>query len=267
MERQGIGPWACGFMVALLSLGGCTTTTESVSIPNGGDQAHPSEAADNRPLKPTAKMKTDFGHVAISQGKLGIAEEQFRGALKLDRKYAPAYQGLAKLYLMVNEPDRALGTIDEGLLVAPDDAALWNERAVAYMRKKDSAKAVEAAERAVRLAPGQKLHLENLASMLAVHGQVDRAFDTYCGFLPPAEARYRIAGICHSKGDKSLSVEQLRLACHADPRHERAQKMLRQVESGSPEILPAGHTTPNGQKIDRSVRPAAIKENDSSPSP
>ncbi len=61
------------------------------------------------------------GVAALQDGDLATAEERFRAALELFDKLAPAYSGLAGIYLQQKKPQAALEAAQRLLALEPDD--------------------------------------------------------------------------------------------------------------------------------------------------
>lgn len=185
-----------------------------------------------RPQKPSAKVLTDFGFVEITLEHPEKAEVLFEQAIQRDSKHVMAYVGLAKVHAHKSRFGKAQEVLDRGLKKKPKSPELYNELAILRTRQKDYPGAVQAMVKAVNLAPENEEYRVNLAGMLAMSGRIDEAYQHYVKVLSPGEARYRIAGVLYSKGDRDGSLAQLEQGIKEQPGHAESVDMLQRLTGG-----------------------------------
>lgn len=192
--------------------------------------------------EPTAKMLADFGNIQAAMTHYQQAEELFLRSLSLDAKFEPAYVGLSKVYQLTNRDEMAMQSLEAGLKKLPKSPPIWNEIAVLHSRQGNLPKAMAAAEKALKGDPQNTTYLANYGNMLALAGRIDQSHAVLSRCLAPADARFQIAGILYSQGNKDASRQQLRLALQTDPRHLKSAQALSQID-GNPNI-PVNYQTP-----------------------
>jgi len=122
---------------------------------------------------------------AVSRYKNGVVQERagnlreafqlYQGALEVDPDYVAARADVARLELFSGAPERAIETVKAGLEKHPDDASLLTVRAVARSQLKDTAGAIEDAERAVKLDPRNENAIAALAGLYGSSGRPQEA--------------------------------------------------------------------------------------------
>jgi len=111
----------------------------------------------------------------VVQDRLGNVREAYQfyqGALSIDPDLTAARIELGRLEVFGAAPERALETVKPGLEKHPDDAGLLTVRAAARAGMKDSAGAIEDAERAHALDPKSENALAVLAGLYSSNGRV-----------------------------------------------------------------------------------------------
>jgi tetratricopeptide (TPR) repeat protein len=99
------------------------------------------------------EARTNLGSFYARLGRFDEAQAEFRAAIKLDKRFVPAYINAADAYREQAREDDALRVLQEGLAVAPESAALHHALGLAYARQKDNPAALRELERAAKLAP------------------------------------------------------------------------------------------------------------------
>jgi len=125
------------------------------------------------PKAPRARFLA--GRTAERLGDLRTALARFQEAVELDPNDTEACAALARLYVFVHAPARALEVLSPALLKHPDDPSLLAVRGAARSESKDFVGARADAERAVSLAPDNEDALALLAGLLDKSGERERA--------------------------------------------------------------------------------------------
>jgi tetratricopeptide (TPR) repeat protein len=194
----------------------------------------PLRIVDGKKEKPTAKMLVDFGYVQLSMDNATEAQNLFERALKLDKKNEGAFVGLAKAKLVMGHPDQAVEILEAGLKRCPKSAPLWNEIGIAQTHLKQMDRAAEALEKAHQLDPDSDLYVSNLAGVLTVRGETEKAYKYYSQIMSAADAHVRIGEILGGQGRLPDSREHFRQAIEAEPNHPRAVALL--AQTNKPEL-------------------------------
>jgi type IV pilus assembly protein PilF len=109
-------------MLAVVALGGCTTTVTTVGgveVPGGGAKAEPD------PRK-RAEIRTELASSYYRDGKLAIALEEAQRAAKMDSSYAPAYSLLGLIYMELGDRAEAESNFNRALGLEGDNANILN---------------------------------------------------------------------------------------------------------------------------------------------
>ncbi len=115
----------------------------------------------------------NIGLIEVAVNDPVAAEQAYRTALRLDRRFAPAYVNLADLYRALGQDADGEAVLREGLTVAPDDASMHHALGLLQVRRKEMAKAVDSLARAAQLAPDNARYA--YVQALAVQSTGDRA--------------------------------------------------------------------------------------------
>jgi Flp pilus assembly protein TadD len=196
---------------------------------------------DTLPNKPTAKMLCDFGQVRASMGLYGDAGSLFERAIKAEPKNVNAWVGLAKVKMELGHPDQAIEKLQEGLVRLPKSAALWNELGIAYTKQEKYDEALGALEKACKFDGESNLYRANLAGVLVVRGEEQKAYKLYSQTMSEADARVQIARILGGQGKMTACQKQIELAIKADPTNEYAHHLADEID---PKFQPAGYNAP-----------------------
>jgi Flp pilus assembly protein TadD len=201
----------------------------------------PEETKNLIPEKPTAKMMVDFAHVRASMGEYSDAGNLFEKAIKAEPKNVDARVGLAKIKMQLGHPDQAVEKLQEGIARMPKAAPLWNELGIAYTKMEKYPEAIEALEKAIKFEPDTDLYRQNLAGVLVVTGEVNKAYKLYSQEMSEADARVQIARILGGQGKMAECRKQIDAAIKADPTNEYAHHLSDEID---PQFLPAGYSAP-----------------------
>lgn len=231
------GWWVSGFLLVSLSANGCQSAGSKVAQkPPAKPQSPPNVVEElqiekTRKEKPTAQMLTDFGLSQAAAKNYWQAEQMLTHALEVDHRYVPAYVGFARIMDEQNRYDRALEILEKGRRACGKAPEIWNEIGVAKAKLNDYRGALEAMQHAVAADGKNPLFVANLANLLAAHGELKQSYELFTRIMPPADARYQIAGILYGQNRPNESAQQLELALAVDPKHPKAQEMLRFLEN------------------------------------
>ena len=121
------------------------------------------------------KVRVLYATVLRDLGLYPQAEAQFKVALKLSPRYAPAHAGLGILYDLQREPKRALAHHRRAVKLAPGEAAYHNNLGFSLFVAGDTAGAIAELELALGLDPALIVAYNNLGFAYGRRGDYDRA--------------------------------------------------------------------------------------------
>jgi Flp pilus assembly protein TadD len=184
-------------------------------------------------------MYVDFGYVRASMEQFPEAAGLFERAVKADPKCIDAYVGLAKVRSSMGHPDQAVEAVRKGLKHHPKSAALWNELGVAYTKMEKWREAADALQKAVKYDSEEELYRSNLAGVLVVAGDLDRAYRLYSEQMTAADAHCQIARILGGQGRMQECQKHVQLALRSDPGHAVARTLQSQLSD--PQLRTVGY--------------------------
>ena len=130
--------------------------------------------------------------------------------------YLPAYNELAELRLRHDRPAEALQALEAGLVVAPKDRTLLNNRGMLHVLQGAHEEAVLAFEQALEIWPEDVMLHSNRALALGMSGRQDEALAAYLQVFPPERAYHNMAVIARAAGDeKTAAIHMARAALAA----------------------------------------------------
>lgn len=176
-------------------------------------------------------------HCRALREQARVAYEQ---ALQIDPKHTPAYQGLGRLYVDLEDTGHAVETYQKGLKALPKEAALWYELGMVQGRRKEWGPALESLRKAAELQPANQQYANGLGYGLARAGQYDEALASFQRVNGEGRAHYKLARMLQHLGQNDLARRHLEVALEKDPRLTEAQGLLRELDGQG--VKPAGYT-------------------------
>jgi tetratricopeptide (TPR) repeat protein len=146
-----------------------------------------------------------------------LARDDYEKALKIDPKYVPAYQGLARLYTAMHEYPLAVETYQKALKLAPNDAALWSDLGLCHNSQKNWGPALDCLERAVRIEPANRSYTNALGVVLAEVGRYEDSLKCFVRSNGEAMGYYRLGQTLDRLQQTELSRRYLEVAVQKDP--------------------------------------------------
>lgn len=145
------------------------------------------------------------------------ARQDYEKAIQLNPKYIPAYQGLARLYNIMNERERAVETYKKALQIDNKNAALWYELALYYNGQKNWNAAMDCLAHATKLDPNNRTYVNATGVVLAQAGRYDESLNCFARFNGEAMGSYRLAQTLDRLQQPGLSHLYLEAALRKDP--------------------------------------------------
>lgn len=113
-----------------------------------------------------ADVQVQMGYVLFQLGNLEDSEQSFLAALESDPGEYSAYLGLGECYRMQNRHEDQLRMVQEAMVLAPEDADVWNAQGVAMEVVGKLREATEAYEHAISIDPVHRKAANNLGFAL-----------------------------------------------------------------------------------------------------
>jgi tetratricopeptide (TPR) repeat protein len=219
-------------------------------------------AADGTPIKPAAELpkRQPKPETCVAYGNFrsqeaaapGCSPEErqrfrdearlaYQQAISLDPKHVPAYQGLGRLYVEMEDSAHAVETYQKGLTAVPKEAALWYELGMCQGRRKEWGPALESLSKASELQPDNHQYANALGYGLARAGRYDDALACFERVNGEGRAHYKLARMLQHLGQNDLARRHLELALEKDPRLAEAQSLLREMDGQG--VKPADYTS------------------------
>jgi tetratricopeptide (TPR) repeat protein len=130
-------------------------------------------AAQIDPKDPEVRFM--LGRVAEKTGDVRTALGQYQAVLNVNPAHAGARVALARLYLLGGLPDKAIELVEPGLASDPKNPQLLTVRGAARAQLGNAAAALEDAQTAVQLAPGDDYAVALLASLYKQQNEPGKA--------------------------------------------------------------------------------------------
>ncbi|MCP3985804.1 MAG: tetratricopeptide repeat protein [bacterium] len=164
-----------------------------------------------------ARLRQLAGWVAAYSNRLHDADAAFRKAIELDPNDLRGYEGLARFLAMTGQSDEVLKTYEGALEANPDFGPLHLVVGTLYEMKKETDRAIERYEEAIRLSPELAVAKNNLAYLLADQGgNLDRALDLAQeakGLMPDnPNAADTLGWVLYKKNVPSAAIDYLKEA-------------------------------------------------------
>jgi tetratricopeptide (TPR) repeat protein len=174
------------------------------------------------------------------------ARQDYEKALKVNPKYVPAYQGLARLYNAMNERERAVETYQKALQIDPKNAPLWYELALCHKSDKNWNAALECIHRAQKLDPPNRTYINAMGVVLALAGRYDESLSCFVRTSGgEALGCYRLAQTLDRLQQPGLSRFYLETALRKDPNlAENMNPAVEQTAYQSPAAPPPSVPAP-----------------------
>lgn len=140
-------------------------------------------------LRENPQTRVNLGFVYLDQGKLDMAEAEFRKALSGDVGYAPAYYHLGVVAMKSGEDDKALVLLKEAVIRYPErkerpfEHETHNALGLLLAKKGKKDQAIEEYKKAIEVRPDIKDARLNLANLYMDSGAYDKAAEEFKSVL------------------------------------------------------------------------------------
>jgi tetratricopeptide (TPR) repeat protein len=161
---------------------------------------------------------------------LRAALGEYQAAIDLDPRQQEARAAAARLYVLGGAPDKALELAQAGLAADPQNPQLLTARGAARARLGDIKAGTEDAEAAIRLAPGDEYAVALMSSLYKQQGQGDKAIEVVRAGLQrlPAnlDLHVMLADLYLGQQRPAEAEAELKHLIELDPRNLERRYML-----------------------------------------
>jgi hypothetical protein len=223
--------------VLLLAAAGCQHQAMTIPNPSSLASAEKTPRIDPSQIKPASDKPKDVPPpVWVSLGDFKaseasdpnvppdrqqyireLARADYEQALKLDPKFVPAYQGLARLYQSMHDTSLAIQSYQKALQISPNNALLWYELGMCHNSAKNWGPALEYLSRAIQIDPRNRTFANARAVVLAEAGRYEESLACFIQSSGDALGRYRLAQTLQRLQQPELSQRYLEMALQMDP--------------------------------------------------
>jgi tetratricopeptide (TPR) repeat protein len=111
-------------------------------------------------------LQIQMGFALLETKQITAAEQAFLQALELDPGEYSAYLGLSEVYRFTNRREDQMGMVEQAMVLAPQDADVWNAKGVALEVTERWKEATEAYEKALAVETYHRKAANNLGFVL-----------------------------------------------------------------------------------------------------
>ena len=172
------------------------------------------KVALTKSLNRSSSLNNKAGMALLQSERFKESEKYFQRALKLDSKYAAAYNNLGAAYYEQKKYGKAIKEYERAIKLEPTSASYYSNIGAAYFSKKDWVKASEAYEKAVQLDPNIFDETSRYGIAARMSSPDDRAY-----------FQYVLAKLYAKNGDADRALQCLRRAMESGyPKIDNALK-------------------------------------------
>lgn len=186
-----ISLWVCG-LIYILCLGGCSESTSSG--PNLDSVLDNSEYEFQKQANPppTAKTLYAMADILATQGRDSECEYVLKRIIQENPKLIAAYNRLAELQMRQGHTNTAIKTLQDALLVNPEDPVLLNNLGMCWIVRRDYENALEMFNKAAGIMPENAKYRANMAVALGLMGRDEEALSLFKQVLPEDQANHNL---------------------------------------------------------------------------
>lgn len=161
------------------------------------------------------------------------ARAAYQDALKIDPKCVPAYIGLAKSFVVIEDSTQAYAMYDKALAQIPNDASIWYEKGLTHARFKDWDGAITSLARASSIDPDNRQYKRTIGMTQARAGRFNDAFASLRPCMKEEEIYYNLARMSVHLDRSDLAREYLTMSVKAHPTYMPAHEMISEMNRGN----------------------------------
>jgi len=186
------------------------------------------------------------------------ARKAYQQALSIDPHYLPAYESLAALYVAMKDHSHAVATYQKAAQAFPNEPRVFYELGMCHGGEKEWDLALRNLARAAELDPENRKFVDALGWMQARAGRYDDSLATFMKVHDEPEAHYKLACMLEHLNQIELCKQHLQAALDKNPRMDKAQALLAQLNAGPAAVVqPTSYTEPADPEAAPTDVPAA----------
>jgi len=159
------------------------------------------------------------------------ARRAYRKALQSDPNCYEAQRGLAQVYAVEKEDEKAIQAFQGALRLRPKEPGLYYELGMAHGRRKEWDRSIEALSRAVELDQDNREYARTLGLTLARAGRFEQSLAYLSRVLGEAKAHYYVGRMMLHVGQTEAGKVQLEMSLRLDPKRSEARRLLAEAET------------------------------------
>ena len=175
----------------------------------------------------------NLGLIAAATRDALQAEQEYQSAIRLDKRFVPAYANLADLYRQYNRDADGERVLRNGIAAVPDDGSLYYTLGLLQVREERMAEAVKTLRRATELAPESTQYRYVYALALQREGQIGEAVrtleDVLHGDAAHRDARLALIGMYREQEKPDLALRHLERLQQQYPDDPAVQELWREL--------------------------------------
>ena len=161
-----------------------------------------------------------------------IARKAYQQALHIEPANVDAAQGLAQLYMQMQDYEHATAILTAAVKLNPKAAGVWFQLGMIHSNRKDWNPAIECLGKAAQLEPENRLYVNTLGHALARSGKPQEALQVYLRVNPEAKAYLNVARGMQHINQLDLSRQYLEMSLQRDPMLAEAHQLLALLNGG-----------------------------------
>jgi Flp pilus assembly protein TadD len=159
------------------------------------------------------------------------AAGQYEKALAINPKHLEATLAYAHLEDRTEKIEKAIELYKLAMTAYPKDPRPANDLGLCYARHDRNDEALACLNKAINLKPDRELYRNNIATVLVKMGRTDDAVKQISAVYGEAVARYNVALMLHTQGNREGATAQIVKALQIKPDLSQAQQWLTQLHS------------------------------------
>jgi Flp pilus assembly protein TadD len=150
---------------------------------------------------PTAKTLYTMADILATQGRDSECEYVLKRIIQDNPKFLPAYNSLAELQMRQGKTIAAIETLQNALVINPDDPVLLNNLGMCWIVRRDYETALKMFTRAAGIMPENAKYRANMAVALGLMGRDEESLSLFKQTLPEDQANYNLSVLREAKRD------------------------------------------------------------------
>jgi Tfp pilus assembly protein PilF len=170
-----------------------------------------------------------LGMCRHKQGDHKSAVRFYRQAIRFDRDFAPAHNGIALTYFELGKKTRALNSFKKAVSCNPGNTDYLNNLGYFYMSEGSLEQAEMSFRQCIVMDPEYKLALNNLGICLTLAGRQEEALQTFSLIMSRARACNNVGAVYEDRGEILKAIKMYMQALSLEPEMAEARRNLERL--------------------------------------